>query len=126
MSNYYKPGSWNVICQVCGSKFKSDEVRKRWDGLIVCKDDFEQRHILDFIRVPEERNSVPYTAPEPSDQFIINICVFPRMVGMADIGVAGCAIAGFEVTHFPHERTVPLAGLAVAGCTYPAKDNIYD
>lgn len=123
--NSYKSGAWNVVCQVCGRKYKSDEVRKRWDGLIVCHNDFENRHILDFLKVREDDPAVPYVSPESTDQFIF-VCHFPQTVGMADIGVADCSVADFSVSHFPHERTVPIAGMAVAGCTYPAKDNIYD
>jgi hypothetical protein len=125
MHNYYKPGSWNVTCQVCGSKFKSDEVRKRWDGLIVCKDDYEDRHILDFARVQPKEHTVPFTAPEPDDEFIINLCVFPAMVGMADIGTADCAIAGLSVV-FSTDRTMPIAGIAVASRFTPAKETRYD
>lgn len=126
MNNYYKSGSWNIICQVCGKKFKSDEIRKRWDGLLVCHSDYETRHILDFIKVRDDDPSVPYVAPEPADQFI-PLCQYPNTGGMAGLGVAGCAVAGFAITHAPiPTRHVPIAGLAVVGCTYPAKDNIYD
>jgi hypothetical protein len=34
--NYYKHGSWNVICQRCGFKHKAEEVKKEWTGLTVC------------------------------------------------------------------------------------------
>lgn len=70
MSSYYKPGTWNVICDLCGRQFKSDEVRKRWDGLIVCKNDYEPRHILDFIKPHPERTTVPYVRKEPEDVFV--------------------------------------------------------
>lgn len=92
MSNYYKPGTWNVICQLCGREFKSDEIRKRWDGLMVCSSDYETRHILDFIRTPPDRSSVPYTSPEPADNFI-NIIYIEMTAGQADIGAADGAQA---------------------------------
>lgn len=95
MRNYYKPGCWNVICQVCGRKFKSDEVRKRWDGLIVCHSDFEQRHIADFIRSHPERGTVPYTAPESTDQFVQIVYLHDRL-GTADIGKADLAMADYN------------------------------
>ena len=38
---YYIPGSWNVICDSCGKKIKASEAKQRWDGLIVCPEDFE-------------------------------------------------------------------------------------
>lgn len=67
MPNYYKTGVWNCVCQVCGFKFKSDQIRKRWDGLLVCDKDFEQRHPVDFYKAPQERGAVPFTAPEPTE-----------------------------------------------------------
>ena len=37
----YKKGDWNIICDVCGCKMKRSEARKRWDGMLVCGDDWE-------------------------------------------------------------------------------------
>lgn len=92
MSSYYKHGSWNVICQVCGRQFKSDQVRKRWDGFIVCPSDFEMRHDLDFIRVRPERPSIPYASPEPDDVFVVVHYITERQ-GIADVGSADFAQA---------------------------------
>ncbi len=89
MDNYYKPGTWNVMCAVCGVKFKSDEIKKRWDGLLVCKEDYENRNILDFTRVKPEMGSVPYSNPEPADQFIF-FCYIDSRIGGADFYTAGC------------------------------------
>ena len=44
----YKKGDWNVICDVCGCKMKHSESRKRWDGMLVCGEDWERRHPNDF------------------------------------------------------------------------------
>ena len=63
---YYKSGDWNVICDVCSKKIKASESRKRWDGLIVCQDDFEQRHPQDFVKSKEDKISVPFTRPLPT------------------------------------------------------------
>lgn len=70
MRNYYKPGVWNVVCDVCGFEYKSDELRKRWDGLMVCKHDWEPRHPQDLLRVPRENPSVPWARQEPADVFV--------------------------------------------------------
>lgn len=70
MGMHFKSGTWNVTCDVCGREYKSDEVQKRWDGLIVCKTDWEARHISDFIRTPPEAPPIPFTRPEPPDGFI--------------------------------------------------------
>ena len=64
-NNYYKPGCWNVICDVCGWKFKSDEVRERWDNLIVCKQDWETDHPQKYIRSRSDPKPVPFVRNEP-------------------------------------------------------------
>lgn len=70
MKNFYKAGCFNALCDVCGFKFKSDQLTKRWDGAMVCKDDFETRHPSDLLRIPKEDSSVPWTRSEPPDTFI--------------------------------------------------------
>lgn len=62
-------GSWNVICDVCGFKFKAYQLRKRWDGKMVCKDDWEIRHPQDLIKIPKDDQSVPWSRPEQTDVF---------------------------------------------------------
>lgn len=56
-----KRGIWAVTCAVCGFDFDSDKVKKRWDGVWVCEDDWEPRHILDFFKVRKEDISVPFS-----------------------------------------------------------------
>lgn len=34
-------------CDVCGFQYKMRDLRKRWDGLIVCKWDYEEKHPRD-------------------------------------------------------------------------------
>lgn len=62
--NTFVQGQWNVICDVCGFKFKSGDTKERWDGLRVCLDDFEERHPADFFKVDGEDTSVPFSRPE--------------------------------------------------------------
>lgn len=59
--DYYKQGSWNSVCAVCGFKKKSDELKKRWDGVYVCEQDWEPRNILDFFKVRPDHQAVPWT-----------------------------------------------------------------
>lgn len=98
----YKVGDWNVICDVCGKKTKSSLVKKRWDGMIVCPDDFEQRHPSDFLRVRKENTTLPFSRPEPTDTFVSvsyvdtgdsYYCTVSTSQGRADLGVADCARA---------------------------------
>lgn len=84
----YKAGTWNVVCQVCGFEYKSDQLQKRWDGLWVCKDDFELRHPSDFIRTPREGRPLPYTSPEPTD--------VERSVSYVEQTIAGPTVAASE------------------------------
>lgn len=100
MRNYYKSGDWNVICDVCGKKMKSSHAKKRWDGLIVCSEDYEQRHSLDFIRVKPDKQTVPFSRPRSTDTLTddsawINTlgCTPMGSSGKADYAVADCAMA---------------------------------
>lgn len=64
-NNYYKPKVWNVLCDSCGFKFKSDQIRKRWDGLMVDDACWETRNPQDFLRsIIETSNRLPYTRPD--------------------------------------------------------------
>ena len=83
MADHYKKGVWNVICQVCGMKFKSDQIRKRWDGLLVCNSDFEHRHPSDYYRARPEKQGVPFTSPEPTDTFV-SVSYVESTVGTQD------------------------------------------
>lgn len=63
-NSYYKHGDWNVICDRCGFKFKRSECRYEWNGLLVCKDDWEPRHPQDFVRGVADRQAVPDARPD--------------------------------------------------------------
>lgn len=68
--NLYRPGDYYVICDVCGFKMRASETSKRWDGLKVCKKDWEPRHPQDFVRGKKDRQAVPNARPEQSDVFL--------------------------------------------------------
>ena len=69
-ADYLALGQWNVICDVCGFKFKSGQIQKRWDGLYVCPKDYEPRHPQDFLRGIPDDQSVAFTRPEATDTFL--------------------------------------------------------
>jgi len=58
----HRTGSYeyNTICDVCGFKFKASELKQRWDGPMVCKDDWEPRNILDFYRTRNDVHKLPF------------------------------------------------------------------
>lgn len=90
---YFKHGSWNAVCDVCGFRWKAELIKERWDSLRTCPECFELRNPLDLIRTPLENTTVPYQRPEQgiSDYFT---CTYSGSQGLAGVGVAGCARAG--------------------------------
>lgn len=68
----YVAGQWNALCDRCGFKYKSKELRAEWTGLRVCHSCFEVRHPQTLIRVAPEHINTPWARPEPADVFVIN------------------------------------------------------
>lgn len=66
---YLKGDFWR-ICEECGFKMRSSQTRKRWDGLMVCDADFEERHPQDFVKGTIDRQNVPDPRPEAVNNFI--------------------------------------------------------
>lgn len=98
----WKPGRWSAICDVCGFKFHSDRLTKRWDGLMVCHKDNETRHPADLLRVTPDNPNPPWTRPENPDTFV-PYCTVAGRSGFSGFAMAGCMIAGYA--------TVPAAYL---------------
>lgn len=97
---YWESGQWNAICDSCGRKFKAKDLMKRWDGLMVCVDDWETRHPQELIRPIKDMNKLPWTRPRGADVFI-NVPIGPTpgcpalsQFCQAGFMAAGCAIVG--------------------------------
>ena len=94
--NYFKAGEWNIRCMVCDRKIKSGSIMKRWDGLLVCPEDYENRHPMDFLRTRQERINVPFTYPSSFDLSdaptypVYPYCTQEGSSGLPSWGVAGC------------------------------------
>ncbi len=73
--NYFISGEWNLICDSCGKKIKAHEAKHRWDGLVVCPEDWEPRQPQDFVRAKTDKISVPFTRPRPEDVFFLTLGV---------------------------------------------------
>ncbi len=43
-NTYFKMNDFNRECDECGWVYKRSQLRKRYDGLIVCQSDWEPRH----------------------------------------------------------------------------------
>jgi len=96
MKDYLKRGSWNAVCDVCGFKFKAEDLRDRWDGYKVCTKDFELRHPQDLIQIPKDNPSVPWSRPDPDTSGYI-ICSLTGSQAIAGVGISGCARAGYRI-----------------------------
>jgi hypothetical protein len=88
----YKKGQHKFICDVCGFERYSEVKKKRWDGLIVCPEDYEVDHPQKYIRVSPDGLPVSDPRPEPADVFAY-ICYAYANQGYADIAEADCAQA---------------------------------
>lgn len=70
MTPGWKLGKWLVICDRCGFKRVNTEVRKDYNGFMVCADTcWETRHPQEFVRSREDNQKVPFTRPKQTDQF---------------------------------------------------------
>lgn len=69
-ADYWKPHDFNAICDRCGHKYKGSELKKTWDGLMVCEYDYEPRHPQDFVKGVKDDMSTPYTRAEATDTFL--------------------------------------------------------
>jgi hypothetical protein len=93
MQNWLKLGDWNVICDSCGRKFKASSMRKRWDGLLVCREDFEVKHPQLSMKVRGDKQTIPIPRPEAEDQFI-QVCWIWDRSPYANLGSADCSTVG--------------------------------
>lgn len=64
----FKSGDHWVICDVCGFAYRQSKCKERWDGAVVCKYDWEQRHPQDFLKARDEQTAargLVRSDPEP-------------------------------------------------------------
>lgn len=92
-----RKGIYRAVCDVCGFEFNNYELQKRWDGLMVCREDYETRHIQDFIKIPPDSTKLPWTRPENLDLEVSNSfdtslrdCGIYGAFSHADYGEADC------------------------------------
>lgn len=66
---HFNLGNWLCECQICGRVFKGSEIRRRWDGMLVCDQDYEEKHPQLSVRGQADIVSVPFSSPEGPDVF---------------------------------------------------------
>jgi len=94
--NRYEPGNWNVICDACGREYKANQLRKRWDGVMVCPQDWEPRQPQDFVRGVADKIVPEFTRPEQQDNFVVVACTMYTSQGVTGVGTTGCAKTGIN------------------------------
>lgn len=105
MKTYFKAGSWNAVCDACGFRFKSHQLKKRWDGLMVCSKDYELDHPQKYLRVHPDNQTVPFVRPE--QESFIHFCDIEGSSGLADMAEADCARADITISLNSNDYTVP-------------------
>lgn len=83
---YHKGDFWR-ICAECGFKYRASQTKKRWDGLIVCDADWEERHPQDFVKGVIDRQNVPDPRPEA-----VMISIGPLSTTMFQAASAGATM----------------------------------
>lgn len=66
----YRPGDHYVLCDRSGFKVLASQTLKEWNGLIVRKEDYEERQPQDFVRGRKDKQSVDDPRSEASDTFL--------------------------------------------------------
>lgn len=71
----FAKGQWNAICDRCGRKFKSGQLRKEWSGVMVCSGPgtsncWEPRHPQEDVRGRADVQAPRWVRPEAPDTFI--------------------------------------------------------
>jgi hypothetical protein len=71
-ADYYRSGTYNGICDRCGSKFKFSDLKLEWDGLYVCTANgcWEPRQPQDYVKGVRDDMSVPVSRPDQPPVYI--------------------------------------------------------
>ena len=111
MSNYdhFVLGDWNVICDICGFKYKGSELRKNWQGLWVFRKDWEPRPASEYVRGIKEDQTVPYSRPESTDRATTGYK--QALAGATTITSADLGLDGRVLVDVPQQ----VAGVATVG-----------
>lgn len=89
LSNKYH----NAICDRCGFKVKSNQLKQQWNGLMCCDASvngcWEPRHPQDFVRGVPDNSSIRNARPDPNHAQI-HYYAYPCIAGIALCGVSIC------------------------------------
>lgn len=76
-ADYYRSGTYNGICDRCGSKFKFSDLKLEWDGLYVCTANgcWEARQPQDYVKGVRDNMAVPVSRPDQPPVYIADLIV---------------------------------------------------
>jgi hypothetical protein len=63
-------GDAKAVCDECGFDMHQSDLRRRWDGAMVCAQDWEPRHPQDSLKAVPERSVVRDARPAPAPRFL--------------------------------------------------------
>ena len=99
----YDKGNHWVVCDRCGVSYRNKVMKKTWDGLVVCPQDWERRHTQDLVRgVKDDTTAKGFVRPEGDINYVPqqkDVCT--SNVAKAGIALVGCAQAGVSVNSLP-------------------------
>ena len=64
-----KRGEHAVICDRCGFRYHGSDLRKEWQGFMVCDTCYEPRHPQDLIKSVQDQKPKSYYRPESEFTF---------------------------------------------------------
>lgn len=123
MKNWLDLGNWNVICDSCGRKFKASSLRKRWDGLMVCEEDYERKHPQLSLKVRGDKIVPPWVRPEVEPDMFLAFCTLENSQGIIDLAVTDCARVDYlspvqlpiQTQLYPAIASLAISGLSISG-----------
>ncbi len=91
----YDPNHWIVICDRCGVRRDSSEMRKEWQGFLVCLTCYEDRHpLLDEGKYQRPETKIPNPTRPESSSIFISSCTQLGSQGIIGYGIIGCMVIG--------------------------------
>lgn len=70
-ADYLALGDWNAQCDQCGRKKKASQLKRNWQGLMVCADTcWEPRQPQDYARGAPPEQPPPWVRPETAPIWI--------------------------------------------------------
>ena len=95
----YIAGDHWVECMVCGFEYRSSIMKERWDQLIVCPQDYEQRHPQDFVRGVEDNQAAQGLINSATPETFIEVACLDHSA-IPNKMIPGCIIPGRDPDNY--------------------------